>query len=293
MTTRRPRIAPCLTAAEEAPRAPRRRVPHVITVTSGKGGVGKTNFTANLGWQLRQIRRNVMILDADLGLANIDIILGLTPDFNLSHVLSGEKTLGDIITRGPGGLRILPAGSGLPGVTDLTDAQKMALLAQMEALEQDFDYFLIDTGAGIAGNVIYFSLAAQTMIVMVTPEPTSLTDAYALVKVLSREYHQRRFKVVANEVTDEAEGREVFQNLTRVTDRFLDVSLDYLGHIPHDPKLRNAVRMQRPFCEVFPEAPAAQAIRRIARRVSTLQNDPLNSDLGLLWRNVLVREGTA
>ena len=269
---------------------PPRHIPHVITVTSGKGGVGKTNFAANLGWSLRQIRRRVMILDADLGLANIDIILGLNPDFNISHVLSGEKKLEEILTKGPGGLKILPAGSGISSITELSESQKINLLAQMESLQEEFDYMLIDTGAGISQNVIYFNLAAQTMIVMVTPEPTSLTDAYALIKVLSRDYHQRQFKIVANDVVNEAEGLEVFDKISQVTDRFLSVSLDYLGHIPHDPCLRDSVRMQRPFCEVFPEGPAAKSMRKIARRVSELENNPMNSDLGLLWRNVLVSQ---
>jgi flagellar biosynthesis protein FlhG len=281
---RRPRLASQEARAVAAPR----RTPHIITVTSGKGGVGKTNFTANLGWQLRQMRRRVLILDADLGLANIDIIMGLTPDFNLSHVLSGEARLEDILTKGPGGLRVLPAGSGVTAVTDLSDAQKLMLLEQMDALGEEFDHLLIDTGAGIAHNVIYFNLAAQTMIVLVTPEPTSLTDAYALIKVLSRDYHQTAFKIVANDVEDEAEGMEVFEKLTRVADRFLNVSLDYLGHIPHDPAVREAVRMQRPLCEVYPDSPASRGLRAVARKVSSLPHDPLGSELGLLWRNILV-----
>jgi len=272
----------------QAESAPAPRMPHAITVTSGKGGVGKTNFTANLGWQLRQLRRRVLILDADLGLANIDIVLGLTPEFNISHVLSGEKTLDEIVTRGPAGLRVLPASSGVSSVTELDETQKISLLEQMELLVQDFDFMLIDTGAGIAGNVIYFNLAAQTMIVLVTPEPTSLTDAYALIKVLSRDYHQHYFKIVTNDVTGEAEGLEVFDKLTRVTDRFLSVSLDYLGHVPHDGCLREAVRMQRPFCEAFPDGAAAQGLRKIARKVADIESNPLNCDLGLLWRNVLI-----
>ena len=267
---------------------PSRPVPHVITVTSGKGGVGKTNFTANLGWMLRQIRRRVMILDADLGLANIDIVLGLSPDFNLSHVFSGQKRLQDILTKGPGGLKILPASSGLGAVSDLSEAQKISLMEQMESLEDEFDVLLIDTGAGISKNVIYFNLAAQTMIVLVTPEPTSMTDAYALIKVLSTDYHQRRFTIVTNDVASDEEGLQVFEKLTRVTDRFLNVSLDYLGAVPHDPALREAVRMQRPFCEVFPNGPASQGVRKIARKIAEMESDPLASDLGLLWRNILV-----
>jgi flagellar biosynthesis protein FlhG len=263
------------------------KTPHVITITSGKGGVGKTNLTANIGWQLRQMRKKVLIMDADLGLANIDILLGLTPDFNLSHVLNGTCSLESILTRGPGGMRILPAGSGVSAVTELTDTQKIGLLSQLENIQQEFDYLLIDTGAGISQNVIYFNLAAQTMLVIVTPEPTSLTDAYALIKVLSRDYHQTSFQILANDVCNDDEGLDVFNKLTSVTDRFLNVSLDYLGGVPHDRAVRDAVRMQRVFCEVFPENPASSSIRKIARAVTRIEHDPSQSDLGLLWRNII------
>ena len=290
ISLRRPRIM----RTEKTDTTPvARRVPHVITITSGKGGVGKTNFTANLGWQLRQMRQRVMILDADLGLANVDIVLGLMPDFNMSHVLRGEKTLKDILTKGPAGLYILPAGSGESDVNELTDNQKLELLQQLESLEEEFDFLLIDTGAGIASNVIYFNLAAQTTIVVVTPEPTSMTDAYALIKVLSGKYHQTRFRILANDVKDEAEGLEVFTKLSQVTDRFLNVSLDFLGHITHDGSMRDAIRMQRPVCEVFPNGPAAGCIRKLARTIIDLENNPMASDLGLLWRNVLLGHGNA
>ena len=280
---RRPRITP----PAKISNTPRRRAPHVITVTSGKGGVGKTNLTANLGWHLRQLRRRVMILDADLGLANIDIILGLTPDFDLSHVLNGEKEIREILTRGPAGMLILPASSGVTSVTDLTESQKIFLLQQMETLQDEFDFLLIDTAAGLASNVIYFNLAAQTTIVIVTPEPTSLTDAYALIKVLSRDYHQKEFKILSNSVRSEDEGLEVFNKLTRVTDRFLNVSLDYLGFVIEDRRVTEAVRMQRPFCDVAPDGPASTCLRKIARQLVETENDLMNSDLGLLWRNLI------
>jgi len=264
-----------------------RPMPHVITLTSGKGGVGKTNLTANLGWQLRQLRRRVLILDADLGLANIDVILGLKPTHNLSHFIDGDKTLPEIVVKGPGGLRILPASSGISEITLLSDAQKLRLLEALDALAAQYDFLLIDSAAGISQNVIYFNLAAQSSVVIVTPEPTSLTDAYALIKVLSRDYHQQRFLVLANDVSDEEEGLAVFHKLTRVTDRFLNVSLDLIGHIPHDPEMRQAVRRQRLLSEFCPDGPAATALRAVARRVAGLEHDPLHSDLGLLWRNLL------
>lgn len=279
---RRPRIRSVESAAAES-----RPMPHVISVTSGKGGVGKTNLTANLGWQLRQLRRRVLILDADLGLANIDIVLGLSPAFNLSHFISGEKSLAEILVKGPAGLRVLPASSGVSDITSLSDEQKLRLLEELDSLATEFDFLLIDSAAGISQNVIYFNLAAQTTIVIITPEPTSLTDAYATIKVLSGQYRQDRFKILANEVRDDEEGLQTFSKLARVTDRFLNVSLDYLGAVPLDRSVTEAVRMQKPFCEVFPEGAATAAMRTLAKRVNSLEHDPMQSDLGLLWRNLL------
>ena len=265
----------------------KRTTPHIITLTSGKGGVGKTNFTANVALQLRQFRRRVMIFDADLGLANIDIILGISPEYNISHVLSGEKRLSEILVKGPGGIKILPASSGVTEMTDITEEQKIMLLQQMEELESEFDFLLIDTGAGIASNVIYFALAAQTVIVVLTPEPTSLADGYALIKVLSTNYKQNAFKILVNEVTGEHEALQVFKNLLTVTDRFLNVSLDLIGFLPHDSRIRDAVRAQRPFVELYPNTAASKCIKRIAKQILMMENDPMKSDLGLLWRNIL------
>lgn len=273
---------------KKSKRRPKRRAPHVITLTSGKGGVGKTNITANLACQLSKLRRRVMILDADLGLANIDIIFGISPQFNIGHVLAGEKTLSEILIEGPSGIRILPASSGIVDATEISEAQKILLLQQMEDLEPDFDYLLIDTSGGINGNVIYFALAGQTTLVIVTHEPTSLADAYALIKVLSISYHQTNFTIVVNEVSGEPEALEVYRRLSSATDRFLNVALDYAGFIPHDPRVRQAVRAQKPFMELYPSCNAAKGIKEIARNLIAMENEPLKSDLGLLWRNVLM-----
>jgi flagellar biosynthesis protein FlhG len=272
---------------------PPNRVPHVLTVTSGKGGVGKTNFTANLGWLLRQTRSRVLLLDANLGLANLDIVLGLSPAFNIGHVLSGEKTLKEVLIKGPAGLSVLPSESGSQAINGLSGGQKIHLLEEIEALRERFDYLLIDTGAGIDGNVVYFNLVAQTIIVLITPERTSIADAFALIKVLANNHHRRAFKIVVNDVAREDEAYEAFNDLTWMTDHGLEISADFLGFIPHDPGLREAVCLRRLFCQVFPDGPAARGLRRIALRIAAMKHNPLDSDLGFLWRTALAGSGSA
>lgn len=242
--------------------------PRVISITSGKGGVGKTNVVGNLALMMAAMGKKVLILDADLGLANIDIIFGVHPDFNIGHVLSGEKQLREIIVEGPSGVRIIPAGSGFVNLTRLTDGQKLCLLSEFEALEDDFDYFLIDTGAGISENVTYFNVAAEECIIVVSPEPTSVTDAYAMIKVLSTQYGEKRFKLLMNMVRDEREAKAVFLNLIQVADQYLGgVVLEYCGFIPRDEKVPAAVRQRKPFVTLYPEAPSSINIRHIARQL--------------------------
>ena len=240
----------------------------VIAVTSGKGGVGKTNVVGNLALTMAGMGKKVLILDADLGLANIDIIFGIHPRYNIGHVLDGEKELSEIIIEGPSGVRIIPAGSGFVNLTHLTDGQKLSLLSEFEAFEDDFDYFFIDTGAGISENVTYFNLAADECIVVVSPEPTSVTDAYAMIKVMSTQHGEKHFKLLMNMVRDESEAKAVFLNLIQATDRFLTgVSLEYCGYIPTDEKVTAAVRQRSPFVELYPKAVSSRRIRQIARQL--------------------------
>jgi flagellar biosynthesis protein FlhG len=242
--------------------------PRVIAVTSGKGGVGKTNVVGNLALSMADMGKKVLILDADLGLANIDIIFGVHPEFNIGHVLNGEKQLPDIMVKGPSGIRIIPAGSGFVNLTHLTDGEKLCLLSEFEALEEDFDYFLIDTGAGISTNVTYFNLAADECIVVVTPEPTSVTDAYAMIKVMNTQYGEKRFKLLMNMVKDEREAKAVFLNLIQVADQYLSgVVLEYCGYLPRDEKIPAAVRQRKPFVTLYPKAIASIMIRKIARQL--------------------------
>ncbi len=247
---------------------PQANSPQVISISSGKGGVGKTNIVANLALALTRLGKRVLILDADLGLANIDILLGLTPRYTIEHLLTGQKRLQDILVPGPEGMVILPAGSGIPELADLNEGQKLFLLNEMDQLSQRIDVLLIDTGAGISANVLYFNLAAQESIIIITPEPTSLTDAYALIKVLATRHQKKHFIVLANAVANEPEAKEVFRKISLVADRFLgSVSLDYLGFIPLDEHVLKAVRKQKAVLELFPESPAGKSFMTLSQRL--------------------------
>jgi len=243
--------------------------PRVISITSGKGGVGKTNITANLAMAFSKLGKKVLILDADLGLANIDIIFGLHPAYNLGNVLSGERQLADVIVDGPCGIRIIPGGSGLTNLVHLTRGQKLSLLSEFDALEDKVDYFLIDTGAGISSNVLYFNLSADECVIVATPEPTSITDAYAMMKVMSTQHGATSFKLLMNMVKDANEAKSVYLKLTEVADKFLnDVFIEYLGYIPADELVKQSVLKRKTFMELYPGAASSQKIKQIARLIS-------------------------
>ena len=239
----------------------------VFAVASGKGGVGKTNVSVNLATSFAQMGRKVMIMDADLGLANVDVMLGLQPRLNLSHVIKGECTLEEIILDAPGGIKVIPASSGIQNMAELTPAEHAGLIRAFSELNTDLDILIVDTAAGISDGVVSFSKAAQELIVVVCDEPASITDAYALIKLLNRDHGMRRFRVLANMAHSEKEGRELFAKLVKVTDRFLDeVVLDFLGSVPYDENLRKAVKKQRPVVDVFPGTKASLAFKEIAKR---------------------------
>jgi flagellar biosynthesis protein FlhG len=260
----------------------------VLSFTSGKGGVGKTHIVVNLAYALQRLGARVMILDADLGLANVDILLGLAPQFNIQHVLEGKKALTEILLQGPAGMTILPAGTGVHEVAHLTQVQRLRLLDELDALQQELDFLLVDTGAGISANVIYFNIAAQDIVIVVTPEPTSLTDAYALVKVLATQYAEKHFKVIMNAVSDATEATEAFRRLSMVTERFLNISLDYLGFIPHDAAFSRAVRQQQALLELYPTSCAARCFRDLAKRLLDIPgNSHPKGNIQFFWRRLL------
>ncbi|AWB67385.1 cobyrinic acid a,c-diamide synthase [Saccharobesus litoralis] len=241
----------------------------VIAVTGGKGGVGKSNVSLNLAISLAQKGKRVLVFDADLGLANLDVMLGLRVHKNLSHLLAGECELQDILVKGPHGITIVPATSGTKNMVELTPNEHAGLIRAFSELEQQFDVLIVDTAAGISDMVLSFSRAAQDVLVVVCDEPTSITDAYALIKVLNREYGLFRFKVVANMVRSLREGQELFAKLSKVTDRFLDVAIELVAIIPFDENVRKSVRKQKTIVEAFPKSPAAIAFKTLATRAST------------------------
>ena len=266
----------------------RDRAPRVIAVTSGKGGVGKSNVVANVAVEFARKGQRVLILDADLGLANVDILLGLTPAGHLADVLSGTCEIDDIILMGPEGVHVLPAASGIAEVTELTDIQKGRLLVALERLKGRYDVLLVDTGAGISANVTYFAGNAHDVIVVLNPEPTALADAYCVIKVLNQQRCVNRFHLVVNSTHQAATARSVHERLTRVADRFLNVDIRLLGHIYADQKVSEAVMQQTPLVKLFPTSPAARCFTQLAQAIDRLP--PAEDSEGRFWDMNLLAE---
>lgn len=239
----------------------------VIAVTSGKGGVGKTNLSVNLGVALSQMGQRVALLDADMSLANVDILLGLSPKYNLSHVLQGEKTLQEIMLTGPAGLKVIPASSGVQQMSELSTVEQAGIIRAFSEIDQSLDTLIVDTAAGISSSVVNFARASQEIIVVVCDEPTSLTDAYAYIKLLNRDYGLSKFHVVANMVQTVQQGQQLFNKLNKVTDKYLDVTLSYTGAVPFDEYLRKSVQKQTPVLAAFPRSKSALAIRNLAQTI--------------------------
>ena len=241
----------------------------VIAVSGGKGGVGKTNVSINLAVSLAEIGRRVMVLDGDLGLANIDVVLGLHPKYDLSHVLRGDKDLDEIIVEGPKGIKLIPGASGIQHMAELSPAEHAGIISAFSQTGADIDTLIVDTAAGISDTVISFTRASQEVIVVVCDEPASITDAYAIMKLLNREYGNSRFRILSNMVRTPQEGRDLYNKMTAVTDRYLDVMLSYLGAVPYDDNLKKAVKSQKPVVTAFPRSKAAQAFKNLARKVES------------------------
>jgi len=240
----------------------------VLAITGGKGGVGKTNVAVNVSLALAGEGKRVILMDADLGLANVDIQLGLKADRTLQEVLSGECSLRDILITTPGGVKVIPAASGVQSLTQLSSQSHAGIIQAFSELDEQLDILVIDTAAGISDSVVSFVRAAQEVMVVVCDEPSSITDAYALVKLLNRDYGMTRFRVLANMTRSPGEGKALFNKFVKVAERFLEVSLQYAGDIPWDESVRKAAQRQRAAIEAYPNSKCAAAYREVAREIA-------------------------
>jgi len=257
---------PTADQAEHYARINANRPVRVVAVTGGKGGVGKTSISTNLGVALAAQGRDVMLVDADLGLANVDVLLGLRTRFHLGHVMRGECSLEDTIVTGPRGLQIVPAASGIKGMANLSQAEHAGIIRAFSDLYHRVDTLIVDTAAGLHDSVVTFTQAAHHVLVVVCDEPASITDAYALIKVLSREHGVAKFQVLANQTRRAAEGPALFGKIQRVCDRFLNVTLEFAGSIPYDEYLRRSVQRQGPVVELYPGSISSVALKNLAHR---------------------------
>jgi len=256
----------------------------VLAVSSGKGGVGKTNTSVNLALALAKQGARVALLDADLGLANVEVLFGLTSLHNIEHVIAGEKKMGDILVKGPGGIRLVPGSSGLAQVADLSETGRRRLLEGIDELQSEFDYILIDTMAGIGRNAVAFASASDEVLLVSTPEPSSIVDAYAMLKTLHHAREDIAIRLVINQAVNEAQVRAVAGKLGNVARSYLSRNLSLLGYIPRDPHVSQAVMQSTPFLLRYPDAPASKCVLQLAQRIHVQQGQPYHKEPSFLRR---------
>ena len=276
-----------LALAEKRRTNAKQRKTRRISVTSGKGGVGKSSFSLNFALLTTKLGRKTLLIDADTNLANLDILMGISPRFNLSHVLAGMKTARDILLEGAQGLSILPAASGNIEQVMHEGIGSEAIIADLDSLEEEFDIIVMDTGAGVSRTVLDFVLCSDTMVLITTPEPTAFTDAYAMVKLASAERADLDIKIVLNLVHNKHEAMEVFDKLSAVINHFLKTEVHFLGFMPRDPAVEKAVHLQQPFTEAFPKAPSSIQLKFITRKL--LQIHDIKNDGGGIFTSLFRR----
>jgi flagellar biosynthesis protein FlhG len=270
-----------------------RRISRVITVTSGKGGVGKSSMSVNLAIALSRLGKRVIILDADFGLANIEVMFGIRPRYNLADLMFHSKTLTDIITPGPENIGFISGGSGIQELTNLTKDQIIYLIQKLVELDQRADVIIVDTGAGIADSVLEFVAASTEVLLIATPEPTSITDAYALLKTLNRKddfsFQDTVIKMVANRIDNYEDGKELYDKLSLVVDKFLDFKLEYLGAIPQDNLVSKAVMRQKPAIILYPNSSFSKKVTEFAYTLCENEPDDTQTKKGIaqLFSNLL------
>jgi flagellar biosynthesis protein FlhG len=266
--------------------------PKAFAITSGKGGVGKTVAAVNLAIAFQRMGKKVLILDADLGLPNIDMFFDLNSAHNIAEVIEGRKSLADVIAIGMEGVAIIPASSGTLELVNLSEGQKINLLAEFDTLNNQFDILLIDTGAGISSNTLYFNLAAQQRIIIATPEPTSIADTYALMKVMFDQYGTENFILVVNMVKDEKQARVVYQRLSdKVAQSVSPIFVDYAGFIPWDTAIQESVTLKSPALCCYPESSSSKSFMDIAHRLSHLADNNLNDgNIKFFWTRLMAGE---
>jgi flagellar biosynthesis protein FlhG len=259
-----------------------------ISITSGKGGVGKTTMVCNLAYALARQGKKVLIFDGDLGMANVDIMFGVKSDFSIMDVLKGTKTMNEILVPLAPNIALIPGGTGLVELSRLNAFERRSMLDAVGSLDYQYDYLLIDTAPGLAENVLYLNSAAQVSSVVITPDPSSLADSYALIKVLNREYKETKFSIICNQVRDEIEGLALFNRFNEVVNRFLYIGLDYWGSVPQDQLLRKSTQNQRLILKHEPQSEAAKNLLKLSNKLETAMGENQDkSGLQFFWEQVV------
>jgi flagellar biosynthesis protein FlhG len=258
--------------------------PRIITVTSGKGGVGKSNVVINLAVTLAKMKKRVLVIDADLGLANIDILLGLKNRHNIEDVLDGRMGLKDIVVEGPMGIKVVPGSSGIPRIANMSNRKRKEFIASFKDLEDEADIILIDTSAGVMKNVIKFALLADEIVLVTTPEPAAITDAYAMIKVVYSEKPEAHIGLIINQTRNKAQATDVGNKIAEVSRQFLNFPVFVLGALPSDPHVLKAVMQRRPWVELYPRSAASDAIRKVAAKILNGEGESLEAGGGFIHR---------